>query len=116
MVTAVLASAGIVQVVRAGSADDDVNSLRRRSNEELGQNCPTNSSNPTCQQLVSALDRRNSANQTVPYLFAGAGIAAAATAAIYYWMSTEEAPAPRGARLDLSLLPHAASLSLSTPF
>ncbi len=113
--TAVLAGAAIVQVVRAGNADDDVTSLRRSSADELGQNCPANSSNPTCQRLFSSLDRRNSANQTVPYLFAGAGIAAAATAGIYYWMSTEEAPA-QGARLDLFILPHAASLSISTPF
>ncbi|HKY34612.1 MAG TPA: tetratricopeptide repeat protein [Polyangiaceae bacterium] len=115
-VTAALATAGIVQVVRGSNADDDVDSLRRRSNDEMGHNCPANSSDPTCQQLFSALDRRNGANKTVPYLFAGAGIAAAATAAIYYWMSTEEAPAHQGARVDLFLLPHAASLSFATPF
>jgi hypothetical protein len=116
VITAALTTAAIVQVARAGSAGDDVESLRSNANEELGHNCPTNSSHPTCQQLFSALDRRNSANKSVPYLFAGAGIAAAATAGLYYWMSTNEAPADQGARLDVSLLPHAASLSFSTPF
>jgi len=116
VVTVALAAAGVVQVVRAGNADDDVASLRRRSNEELGQNCPANSSHPSCQQLFSALDRRNGANETVPYLFGGAAIAAAATAGIYYLLSSEEEPSAQRSRLDLSLLPHAATLSVSTLF
>ena len=73
-----------------------------------------------CRELVSDLDRRNSANRLAMYSFLGAGVAGAATAAI--WFLWDE-PRDRQARVRrelppvmVALTPHTASVSFTTSF
>ncbi len=89
--TAVLLGVAGVYHLKGNSADDDAASLRMQAHAELGDNCPENSGNPTCQQLADALDRRNSSNTVATVSLVGAGVSAAATVALYFLL-----PKPAG--------------------
>lgn len=121
--TAVLLGVGIAERVRASNADNDAADLR----DQLSGSCSPESADPVCQELIETLDRRNTANQIAIYTFAGAGLAAAATAAI--WLLWEEPrstakrsllrPARRAfssPKVLVDVAPQRASVSIATTF
>lgn len=88
--------AGVYFKVRAGSAQDDVDSLRSQATKELGGNCPTGSGASVCRDLADAAARRNSSNQVATIAFVGGGVFAVATVATYFlWQPEPKQPATR---------------------
>src|SRR5262249_49279194 len=92
-VTAGLLTVAIVERVRGSNAEDDASQHRAEAAATLGHNCPVDSTLTACHSLTSALSDRNDANQISTWTFVGAGIAAAATATLYFML-------PRARRVD----------------
>jgi hypothetical protein len=115
-ITAVLLGLGIAERLRASDADDEAKALRSGA----PSNCSLQGGSALCRELVSDLDRRNAANQLAIYSFIGAGVAGAATAAIWFlWnepRDTETTARRNVPRIGVSLLPRNASISLSSSF
>jgi hypothetical protein len=122
-VTAVLLGVGIAERIRASDADDDAAAVRER----LPTNCDASTPSALCRELTNNLDRRNSANKVAIVTFAGAGLAAAATAAIWLiWEAprTSASAAPRAEarsrsgrpKVLIDVAPHNASISFATNF
>ena len=115
-ITAVLLGLGIAERLRASDADDEARALRSNA----PGNCSAQGGSALCRELVSDLDRRNAANQLAIYSFIGAGVAGAATAAIWFlWnepRDSETAARRNVPRIGVSLLPRNASISLSSSF
>ncbi|MGC4091496.1 MAG: PEGA domain-containing protein [Polyangiaceae bacterium] len=122
--TAVLLGVGVVERLRASSADDDAKDARAM----LSGNCDPSDATPSCKQLIEHLDRRNSANRMAVTGFVGAGITAAATAAIWLlWDDTSSSPSASrlrhtarthalAPRLSVSITPRDAGVSFATSF
>lgn len=115
-ITAVLLGLGIAERLRASDADDEAATLRSR----MAGNCPGQGGGALCRELVSDLDRRNSANRLAVYSFVGAGVTGAATAAVWFlWDESrdrETASRTNVPRIGVSLLPHDASISFTSSF
>jgi hypothetical protein len=116
-VTAVLIGLGVTGALRAQTAQDNADRLHSQVTTELGHNCSRGSTTETCASLASELDRRNSSNRLEGYSFAGAGLVAAATAAIYFLLPDKETSAPKhGSSVTLSVAPQSTSIGLEGSF
>lgn len=123
-ITAALLGLGIAERLRAADADEDATTLRSR----LDGNCPPHGGSSLCQELVRDLGRRNQANRLAIFSFTGAGLAGAATLALWFFWDdssrrdarggSTHAKTARAATLPftLTLAPHDARLDFMTRF
>lgn len=113
--TLVAAGFGLAYTLKAGSASDDIDSLQKRIDTELGQSGCYQSASPLCTELEQRFDDRDTARSTAQLAWVFTGVLAGGTVAAYFlWPAATEKQSSSGPRWTLipAPVPGGAAISI----